>query len=494
MKYLNLTLVLFLSMCVGLQAQTTSQPWAIGIGGASLRDATDVPFGDFKDDDNGLAIQLQIARSLNSSFNLALNSGISFKNVEQRDADDVSDIDLLLQYRLDNGYIIKEDYWFAPYLQAGIGGNFLDFGDIDMNYHVPVGAGIRFRLDQTLSLDLNATYKPSISDATDYMSLNGGLIARLGAGKNKDSDKDGIIDLEDACPYVAGTAATQGCPDRDGDGVADNMDVCPDTPGTIKGCPDSDGDGIADKEDLCPEVAGIEAFLGCPDTDGDGIKDSDDACPNVAGLKELSGCPDADGDGVRDSEDACPELAGLISLKGCPDTDGDGVADPDDDCPEVAGLAEFNGCVDTDGDGIRDLDDRCPEEAGVEALKGCPEIEEEVQEKLDLATRSVRFASGSDKLLSRSYNVLNEVAQIMKDYPQYKLRISGYTDSSGDDQKNLELSQRRARSCKNYLIGKEVAASRMVSDGFGEVNPVASNSTSAGRAQNRRVEFELYVD
>ena len=74
------------------------------------------------------------------------------------------------------------------------------------------------------------------------------------------------------------------------------------------------------------------------------------------------------------------------------------------------------------------------------------------------------------------------------------MRISGYTDSSGDDQKNLELSQRRARSCKNYLIGKEVAASRMVSDGFGEVNPVASNSTSAGRAQNRRVEFELYVD
>ncbi|MEM9936546.1 MAG: OmpA family protein, partial [Bacteroidota bacterium] len=126
--------------------------------------------------------------------------------------------------------------------------------------------------------------------------------------------------------------------------------------------------------------------------------------------------------------------------------------------------------------------------------KGCPEIKEEVKEALELATRSVRFASGSDNLLSGSYRILNEVAQIMIDYPQYKLRISGHTDSSGDDQKNLELSKRRAASCLKYLAGKGVDASRMTSDGFGETQPIGNNKTSTGRAQNRRVEFNLFVD
>ncbi|HYK55150.1 MAG TPA: OmpA family protein, partial [Flavisolibacter sp.] len=113
----------------------------------------------------------------------------------------------------------------------------------------------------------------------------------------QDTDGDGIPDEQDACPTLAGTALTKGCPDRDGDGIADKDDECPDVAGLLqyKGCPviDTDGDGIIDREDKCPFVAGSKKYQGCPipDTDNDGVNDEEDQCPEVAGTKENNGCP-----------------------------------------------------------------------------------------------------------------------------------------------------------------------------------------------------------
>lgn len=110
--------------------------------------------------------------------------------------------------------------------------------------------------------------------------------------------------------------------DTDGDGIVDNEDACPTQAGprTLNGCPDKDGDGIADKDDSCPDVAGLRAFSGCPDRDGDGIQDSKDKCPDVAGVAKYEGCPvpDKDNDGVPDEEDRCPDVAGPASNFGCP--------------------------------------------------------------------------------------------------------------------------------------------------------------------------------
>ncbi len=113
-----------------------------------------------------------------------------------------------------------------------------------------------------------------------------------------DRDKDGVYDAQDACPDVAGPAATRGCPDRDGDGIADKDDACPDVAGTValKGCPDRDGDGVGDAVDKCPDVAGspLPQYQGCPipDTDGDGVRDDIDKCPNVKGTFANAGCPE----------------------------------------------------------------------------------------------------------------------------------------------------------------------------------------------------------
>nr|AAT70750.1 OmpA [Riemerella anatipestifer] len=111
---------------------------------------------------------------------------------------------------------------------------------------------------------------------------------------------------------------------------------------------DKDKDGVLDKDDACPETPGLPEFQGCPDTDGDGVPDKDDNCLEVAGPVENNGCPwpDTDNDGVLDKDDACPEVAGPVENNGCPwpDTDNDGVLDKDDKCPSVPGLPEYNGC------------------------------------------------------------------------------------------------------------------------------------------------------
>ncbi len=256
---------------------------------------------------------------------------------------------------------------------------------------------------------------------------------------------------------------------------------------------DTDGDGIYDKDDACPEVPGLEAFNGCPDSDGDGIEDSKDACPNTPGPKEYNGCPDSDGDGVVDKDDACPNTPGLASLAGCPDADGDGIADKDDECPNEAGPAENNGCPwpDRDGDGVVDKDDKCPDVAGTVANQGCPEVTEEVQAKLNEYARTILFDLNKATIKKESEAVLNDIVEILNDYPTAKFHVEGHTDSSGSDAYNMKLSDQRAISVKNYLVGKGVDEFRLSAQGYGESRPIASNATRAGRAQNRRVEINL---
>lgn len=256
---------------------------------------------------------------------------------------------------------------------------------------------------------------------------------------------------------------------------------------------DTDGDGIYDKDDACPEVPGLEAFNGCPDADGDGIEDGKDDCPNEAGSKEMNGCPDADGDGIADKDDACPNEAGLAALAGCPDADGDGVADKDDECPNEAGPAENNGCPwpDSDNDGVLDKDDQCPDVAGTVANRGCPEVTEEVQKQLNEYARTILFDTGKASLKSESVSVFVDIIRILNEYPTAKFTVEGHTDSVGSESLNQKLSEERANSVRDFLIKEGIAADRLTAIGYGEAKPIATNNTSAGRTQNRRVEINL---
>ncbi len=231
------------------------------------------------------------------------------------------------------------------------------------------------------------------------------------------------------------------------------------------------------------------------DRDGDGVVDAEDKCPDVAGLASLQGCPDRDGDGIADGDDKCPDVAGIAKYQGCPipDTDGDGINDEEDKCPTVKGLARYQGCPipDTDGDGVNDEEDKCPTRSGPASNQGCPEIAKEVIEKVSMAAKNVFFATGSYKLLAKSFKSLNDVAAIMAADESLMLDIDGHTDEVGTNESNQTLSENRAGSVREYLISKGVTETRMKSTGYGEEKPVADNKTAAGRAKNRRTEMTV---
>ncbi|MCB0506079.1 MAG: OmpA family protein, partial [Cyclobacteriaceae bacterium] len=102
---------------------------------------------------------------------------------------------------------------------------------------------------------------------------------------------------------------------------------------------------------------------------------------------------------------------------------------------------------------------------------------------------NITFGSGSSTLMGESFTDMDRVVDLLKAFPNLKIEIAGHTDNSGNDATNLRLSRARAESVAEYITGKGVSKVRVEFKGYGKTKPIASNLTSGGRAQNRRVEF-----
>jgi OOP family OmpA-OmpF porin len=141
---------------------------------------------------------------------------------------------------------------------------------------------------------------------------------------------------------------------------------------------------------------------------------------------------------------------------------------------------------DSDNDGVLDNVDRCPDTpAGVAVdAYGCPR-------QGSITLEGVGFEVDSDRLTQESRSILDGIAADLKKYPGLTVELQGHTDSTGSDSYNLNLSQRRAESVRAYLIEQGVSASQLTAKGYGETQPVADNTTAAGRAQNRRVVMKV---
>ena len=125
-----------------------------------------------------------------------------------------------------------------------------------------------------------------------------------------------------------------------------------------------------------------------------------------------------------------------------------------------------------------------------EPVRYVPTKEED--EIIKTAFAQLEFESAKAIIKQSSYSSLDGLAMLLKSHPEWSVTLKGYTDNSGNAAKNLQLSKDRAASVKNYLVNKGVSAANIQSQGYGSANPVASNSTLAGRAKNRRVEIELF--
>lgn len=104
---------------------------------------------------------------------------------------------------------------------------------------------------------------------------------------------------------------------------------------------------------------------------------------------------------------------------------------------------------------------------------------------------NITFATNSSDITSGFYPVLNSVTLVVNEFEKTYIDITGYTDSTGSAEYNLQLSEKRAQSVADYLIGQQVLPQRIVTRGMGLNNPIASNDTPEGRASNRRVEIKL---
>ncbi|HON95393.1 MAG TPA: OmpA family protein, partial [Deltaproteobacteria bacterium] len=104
---------------------------------------------------------------------------------------------------------------------------------------------------------------------------------------------------------------------------------------------------------------------------------------------------------------------------------------------------------------------------------------------------NITFATNSADINAGFFDVLNSVVLVLKEFDKTLIDVYGHTDSVGADAYNQTLSERRAASVGQYLIGQGVDGRRVYTQGFGETSPVASNDTDAGRQQNRRVELQL---
>ena len=457
MKNLKLGIsALALTVASTVFAQTTSNPWLIGVGAHGVNHAAaggqigNVFSTAFGSGDNGQLYNLNnftitpplskltVARNINKY--MVLDWQTSVGNVDNKRIGMGKEFFLMtglgLQFKF-NG-LWNEESWFDPYLRVGA------------NYMRHDYSGVAFPLT-----DINGQYYAGFSEGMastqrrkDHFTVSTGLGSNFWLTKNFGLGIQGDyvstpIDKSDVANFWQASASLL----------------------FRFGNNDRDKDGILDKDDRCPDTPGLAEFKGCPDTDGDGVPDIDDQCPDVAGPVENQGCPwpDTDGDGVVDKDDACPTVAGPAENQGCPwpDTDGDGILDKDDACPTVFGLKEYN---------------------------GCPKPQTVIADEATGALKGIFFDFNKATIRTESSSKLDMASEIIKNSNGGTFLLTGETDKKGSDVYNLKLSRERAAAVVNALEARGVSSNQLKSKGVGEANAVVpETATDAERMTDRKV-------
>ena len=451
MKNLKLGIsALALTVASTVFAQTTNNPWLIGVGAHaenhlaqrhnfsntfSANNLTKTMFNMNNFSITPPLSKLIVARNIGKG--LVIDWQTSVGNVENKRFNMGKEFMLMTGLGFQAkaaGLLWNEESWFDPYLR--VGANYLrhdytslTFPRTDANgevtstdgnengkanhFTVSTGAGVNFWITKNFGLGVQGDYVSTPGDKANYANFwqaSASLNFRFG---NRDRDKDGILD----------------------------------------------------KDDLCPDTPGLPEFQGCPDTDGDGIPDKDDQCPDVAGPVENNGCP-------------------------WPDTDGDGIIDKDDACPTVAGPAENNGCPwpDTDGDGILDKDDACPTVPGLPEYNGCPKPAEPPVVKINETLKDILFDFNKATIRPESSGKLDAAARIIKEADEANFLVVGMTDAKGSAAYNLNLSRQRAAAVVSALEARGINPNTLKSIGIGSQEAtVPATASDAERQADRKV-------
>lgn len=122
---------------------------------------------------------------------------------------------------------------------------------------------------------------------------------------------------------------------------------------------------------------------------------------------------------------------------------------------------------------------------------GIYEVEVQIEPAMEFILNNVYYETASHVLKPESFKQLDELYNLLLNKKSIKIEIAGHTDDVGEAADNLQLSEKRAESVKNYLVSKGIAGERLLAKGYGESMPIADNSSEAGRKINRRTEVRI---
>jgi outer membrane protein OmpA-like peptidoglycan-associated protein len=313
-----------------------------------------------------------------------------------------------------------------------------------------------------------------------------------GNGKAVDTDDDGIADYKDECPCEFGTTTYKGCPQKTettkGKANSNTSNTVVITP--VK--------TIERKKNLSIKTTSKEKVEKKKTIDASSESKTINKTKESVEDSDKNSDKDSDGDGVLDIHDKEPNTpAGAkVYLDGIAvDTDRDNIPDYKDKCPRVKGIPENSGCPkerDSDGDGVGNSFDFCPTVKGSVNNNGCPdkEFDKGAYSTIEELAKKIKFAPKKNLLTPTTKNILQQISDILKEYPGTSYEIKGHTDDKSNEKYSLFLSKRRAKAIRDYMVYKKIRRERLTYEGYGETQPKFSNTGDLETSQrNNRIEF-----
>ncbi|MCB0842922.1 MAG: OmpA family protein [Bacteroidetes bacterium] len=465
-------------------------------------------------------LELGASRYLNGGFDfrtrVSLSHKVNFPNAEGFFNSQLIDMNYQLAFKFNNGVFLKRNAFLGPYVLFGIGGSYVqDHPDA----YIPLGGGLRFRLNQRFSIRAETTKKISLNK--DYQNLAHAIafvynldtkdlpLENIPEGSTeeeilvmlKDTDLDGVIDMKDECPEIAGSGLN-GCPTE-----AETAIAAVDSSIWKDAITDSEI-AIASSKKTVPEAENAEVV--------EIVKPESTIDKTIVQKEEnkLSYPPEENNTFGKENQTSLMAL--LNDDKKEESTDFDTILAE----AEVESENEESLWAEADNDEsglfLDTIEDQEEESTPSPAI---PETRVEKQETplpskplvepnpvivstqktpcgtditIDSKTAPILFETGSDQIPDEAKKILDGIAETMKSCSYTQLVLKGHADARGAEKENLVLSIMRAYNVKYYLVSNHgISQRRINSRGFGESNPIADNGTTQGRDQNRRVDFQL---
>lgn len=398
-----------------------------------------------------------------------------------------------LQFKANNGWLLKEEARFAPYIYTGIG---LNTTEGKNSFYAPIALGLRTRLTRTISLNIESMYRQKFGDVLQPRSHSIGFVFVLPTNKAKASPanvKNNTKKNNTEEALVEGN-------DADEETNEIKKPVISSKPSSHDGdpLPQKINKPKAENTQIVAANTKPKANIKISDKDGDGIADDKDGCPDEYGSVSEGGCPEYSK--IKKEAIKTPKVEVVSSARidtdpNHKDTDGDGIWDRVDGCPLEAGFAKDGGCapryavaqaidkgIDRTDILVEKSADRMEEkvnsvaktkaERGTETTsKAAADLNMKDIDRLAIIAMSIKFVPGTDSLTRDSKPFVKELNDMLIKYANYRLEVNGYYAGAKDEEANQVMSVLRAhRIKKSLLLDHDQTHIRVKTNGFGSAN------------------------